>query len=180
MSQASAPVSPSTLRSVMGRWATGVAVVTSRHRDADGGADVRSGCTVNAVTSVSLEPPLLLVCLAETARTLRTVRCSGRFGLSFLAGDQIELARVFASDIAENEKFSAAQTFLAEGVPVLRGCLAYAACRAVSIEAAGDHHIVVGEVRRAERLDARDALLFFEGALRGQAGPPFGDARQAA
>jgi flavin reductase (DIM6/NTAB) family NADH-FMN oxidoreductase RutF len=160
-------MSDSLHRKVMGQWATGVAVVTSSCDDG-----YVSGCTANAVSSVSLRPPLVLVCLGERSRTLAAVRRSRRFALSFLAANQEEVAGVFASDRPEADKFAVAETFVAEGVPVLTGCVAYASCRVASMTVAGDHEVVIGEVRAAEVLDSGEPLLFHAGSFRGLLGSP--------
>src|SRR3954471_6673705 len=94
-----AAVHPADFRETCARFATGVCVVTSL------GPDGPSGMTANAVTSLSLDPPLMLVCFATTARTLAAVEHSGRFGVHFLSHDQEELAARFASKLPEREKF---------------------------------------------------------------------------
>src|SRR6185503_10502255 len=103
-------------RTACGHFATGVCVVTSL------GADGPSGMTANAVTSLSLEPPLMLVCFALTSRTLAAVEHSGRFGVQFLAHDQEELAARFASKLPEHEKFDGVAWTDRGGIPSLDGC----------------------------------------------------------
>ena len=92
------------------------------------GADGPSGMTANAVTSLSLEPPLMIVCFAHTARTLAAVQHSGRFGVHFLAHDQEDVAARFASKMPEPEKFEGLDWTERAGVPALDGCLAGLAC----------------------------------------------------
>ena len=87
-------------RKVMGRFATGVTVVTT------GGPMGRHGLTANAVASLSLEPLLLLVAFDNTARTLQVVRETERFGVNVLGSGQEELARLFASKAPEDAKFA--------------------------------------------------------------------------
>ena len=89
---------PELFREVFGRFATGVAVVTSAASAASG------GMTANALCSLSLEPLLALVCFENNARTLPIVRESGRFGVNVLSADQEDVARVFASKVPESEK----------------------------------------------------------------------------
>src|SRR6476469_1831200 len=86
-------------REVCSRFVTGVGVVTSF------GPDGPAGMTANAVTSLSLEPPLMIVCFDRTARTLEAVEHSRRLGIQFLAHDQEEIASRFASKLPEAEKF---------------------------------------------------------------------------
>jgi len=161
----SPPVTRERLRRVMRHWATGVAVVGSTRYDEDLNREVHSGCTVNAVTSGSLDPPLVLVCLADTARTFATVRQSQRFTLSFLTDDQAAAALVFASDAAEPDKFARVPTFLLDEGPVLEGSLAYLACRVTATYRAGTHNLLIGEVCRGEHREGSEPLLFYGGAF---------------
>src|SRR5919202_990684 len=94
------PVGPDRFRAVMGRFPTGVTVVTAM------GPEGPAGMTANAVTSLSLDPLLLLVCFDRAARTLAVVRQTERFGVNVLAHGQQELARLFASKTPETEKFA--------------------------------------------------------------------------
>jgi flavin reductase (DIM6/NTAB) family NADH-FMN oxidoreductase RutF len=149
----------------MRHWATGVAVVGSTRFDEELGCEVSSGCTVNAVTSVSLDPPLVLVCLADTARTLATVRRSQRFTLSFLTKDQADAALVFASAAPEPEKFERVPTVLLEEGPVVEGCLAHLACRVTATHRAGTHNLLIGEVCRGEHHADAEPLLFYGGGF---------------
>jgi flavin reductase (DIM6/NTAB) family NADH-FMN oxidoreductase RutF len=153
------------LRGVMRHWATGVAVVASSRYDEELDCVVHSGCTVNAVTSVSLDPPLVLVCLADTARTFATVRRSQQFTLSFLTEAQAEAALVFASDAPEQEKFERVPTFLLEEGPVVEGSLAHLACRVTATHRAGTHNLLIGEVCRGEHRSSGEPLLFYGGAF---------------
>jgi len=107
-------------RSVMGRFATGVTVVTAD------GPDGPVGMTANAVCSLSLEPLLVLVCFDREARTLPIVRDQRRFGVNVLAEGQDDLARRFAS---KNEgKFDEVLHEIEDGIPVIRGAIAWVAC----------------------------------------------------
>jgi 3,4-dihydroxy-2-butanone 4-phosphate synthase len=154
------------LRLVMGHFATGVTVVTAREA---GGGPV--GTTVNAVSSVSLRPPLLLVCLARESLTLAAARESGRFALNVLAEEQRHHSVRFA---AKGDAARAGEVEFDDhdaGVPVLPGSLATVACRVEAIYGAGDHEIVVGEVLSTEIAAAEVApLLFFRGSYAALAG----------
>jgi 3-hydroxy-9,10-secoandrosta-1,3,5(10)-triene-9,17-dione monooxygenase reductase component len=127
-------------REVFGHFATGVAVITGA------GPTGAGGMTANALCSLSLEPPLALVCFQEGARTLPIVREAGRFGVNVLAADQEHLAGVFASKVPEEEKLESAPHTFVDGVPVIGGVLAWAVCDLRDLIAGGDHTIAIGEV----------------------------------
>lgn len=152
-------VDPPAFRALMGRWATGVCVVTSH----DGSAD--AGLTVNALLSVALEPPSLLVSLQREVDTLPVLRRSGTFGVSVLAAGQRPLSERFARPVASEEKFRGVAFHRgATGAPLLDGALAELECRVASITPAFDHVLVVGQVvRMAEGPDGAP-LLFYHGS----------------
>src|SRR5579864_9001820 len=104
---------PELFREVFGRFATGVAVVTSSGPSGSG------GMTANAVCSLSLDPLLALVCFANDARTLPIVREAGRFGVNVLTSEQEELAGVFASKLPEAEKLDGVDHHLHDDVPII-------------------------------------------------------------
>jgi flavin reductase (DIM6/NTAB) family NADH-FMN oxidoreductase RutF len=150
------PIDPAEFRDACGRFATGVCVVTAL------GPDGPSGMTANAVTSLSLEPPLMIVCFAHTARTLAAVERSRRFGVQFLSHDQEEVAARFASKAREEEKFDGLAWSKRSGVPSIDGCLAWLGCELRDMHAGGDHLIGVGEVVDLWEV-AGDPLVFFRG-----------------
>lgn len=137
-------VDPRQFRDVIGRFATGVTVVTAT------GPEGPVGMTANAITSLSLDPLLLLVCFAEEARTLRVVRETHAFGVNVLAQGQDGLAQLFASKLPEAEKFAGVPHDLHGGVPVLRGAHAWIGCRLQDLLPGGDHVIGIGAVTAAE------------------------------
>ena len=143
-------------REVFGRFATGVAVVTSATRRAEG------GMTANAVCSLSLDPLLALVCLENNARTLPIVREAGRFGLNVLAAHQEDVARVFASKLPESEKLEGVAHRFESGVPIIEGALSWVACTLRELIAGGDHTIAIGEVV-GMGLGEGDPLLWYGG-----------------
>ena len=143
-------------REVFGRFATGVAVITT------GAAGRRGGMTANAVCSLSLEPLLVLVCFENQARTLPLVRDIGRFAVNILRSDQEELADVFASKIPESEKLDGIAHQLRDEIPLLDGALAWAVCELRELIAGGDHTIVIGEVG-AMGLGQGQPLLWYGG-----------------
>lgn len=131
---------PELFREVFGRFATGVAVITSA------GPTGAGGMTANALCSVSLDPLLALVCFENSARTLPIVRESGRFAINLLASDQERLAGVFASKLPETEKLDGVAHRLEHGMPVIDGSVAWAACELRELIAGGDHTIAIGQV----------------------------------
>ena len=144
-------------RRVMGHFATGVAVVAARRGDGP-----PSGLTANAIASVSLDPPLVLVCVEEGADTHPVIVEAGAFAISILAEQDEALARRF-STYESAEKFDGvAYTEAVTGAPVLEEALAWVDCRLWQRYDGGDHTIFVGEVVGA---DARDGapLTYFRG-----------------
>ena len=147
---------PELFREVFGRFATGVAVVTSAAAAGSG------GMTANAVCSLSLEPLLALVCFENNARTLPIVREAGRFGVNVLAAHQEDVARVFASKVPESEKLDGVGHRFHDGVPIIEGALSWVACELRELIAGGDHTIAIGEVVSLG-LGEGDPLLWYAG-----------------
>jgi flavin reductase (DIM6/NTAB) family NADH-FMN oxidoreductase RutF len=131
---------PELFREVFGRFATGVAVITSA------GPAGLGGMTANAVCSLSLDPLLALVCFDNQARTLPIVREARRFAVNVLSAEQEELAGVFASKLPEAEKLDTVEHHLENGLPIIDGSLAWAACELRELIPGGDHTIAIGEV----------------------------------
>ena len=146
--------SPEVFREVFGRFATGVAVITSA-----GPAGI-GGMTANALCSLSLDPLLTLVCFENVARTLPIVREAGRFGVNVLSADQEDLAGVFASKLPEAEKLEGVPHDSRGGVPIIPGSLAWAACELRELIAGGDHTIGIGEVVELGLGDGRPLLWY--------------------
>ncbi len=155
-------VNSSSMREVMRFWATGVAIVTVN----DG--DTAHGMTVNSFTSLSLEPPLVLVALNRRARTHDHVQQSGVFGVTLLAADQQEVSNRFANPQTEASwRFADVETHtLATGAPLLAGGLAYFDCRVVAAHEVGTHTMFVGAVVAAEQGKAGAPLLYFNQSYR--------------
>jgi flavin reductase (DIM6/NTAB) family NADH-FMN oxidoreductase RutF len=147
---------PELFREVFGRFATGVAVITSS------GPTGAGGMTANAICSLSLEPLLALVCFENRARTLPIVREAGRFAVNVLAADQEHIAGVFASKLPEAEKLEGVSHSVQCGVPIISGALAWAACELRELIAGGDHTIAIGEVVGLGLGDG-DPLLWYAG-----------------
>jgi flavin reductase (DIM6/NTAB) family NADH-FMN oxidoreductase RutF len=144
------------LRRVMGLFATGVTIITTR--DAKGNC---YGLTANAVTSLSLTPPLLLICVDKKAETFPHFLDSKEFVVNILAEDQEHLSTRFAK--SGGEKFAGVACRPGRrGSLVLDGALAHVECRIVETHEGGDHVIHIGEVEHAEVRGGRP-LLFFQG-----------------
>jgi len=144
-------------RDTIGRFPTGVAIVTSL------GASGPAGMTTNAVTSLSLEPMLLLVCFEQRSRTLEVVRESERFAVNILRAADTELAAVFASKLVGPEKFETVTHRETHGVPVLDRALAWIACELRELLPGGDHEIGVGAVVCSGAEQEGDPLVFYGG-----------------
>ncbi len=146
-------VDPRQFRNVLGRFATGVTVITTRHESQT------HGMTANAFVSVSLEPPLVLVSVDNRAHLHRLLPLTRRYGVSVLAEDQEALSNHFAGRTAEGLHIP----FITEsGVPLLDGAVAHLIARVREAHPAGDHTLYVGQV---EYMDWRDdkPLLFYAG-----------------
>ncbi len=154
-----------TMREAMGHFATGVSVVTAR----DGSGET-VGTTVNAVSSVSLQPPLLLVCLARDSHTLAAIRESSRFAINVLADHQRDHSNRFAAKGAEARAGEIPFTEHPTGVPHLPGSLATISCRLDAIHVAGDHEIVIGEALSISTDAEASPLLFYRGSYAGLGG----------
>ncbi len=151
---------PELFREVFGRFATGVAVVTSA------GPSGAGGMTANALCSLSLDPLLALVCFSNQARTLPIVRESRRFAVNVLTSEQEELAGVFASKLPESEKLDGVDHHLELGLPIIDGALAWAACDLRELIPGGDHTIAIGEVV-SMGLGHGDPLVWYGGRYHG-------------
>jgi flavin reductase (DIM6/NTAB) family NADH-FMN oxidoreductase RutF len=147
-------------REVFGRFATGVAVITSAVPTGAG------GMTANALCSLSLDPLLALVCFENQARTLPIVRDARRFAVNILSSEQERLAGVFASKLPESEKLDGVEHRFEDGVPVIEGSLAWATCELRELIAGGDHTIAIGEVT-AMGLGIGAPLLWYGGRYHG-------------
>jgi flavin reductase (DIM6/NTAB) family NADH-FMN oxidoreductase RutF len=158
------PVEPESFRRALRRFATGVTVVTV---DYDGELH---GMTASSFASVSLEPPLILVCLDETSRTRALILEKGSFAVNILAGDQESVSRSFSKrgtkPFGELGHHAGAM-----GDPLLDGAIAWIECRLEEMVPAGDHDIFVGEVLACGDRDGTPLLYYDQayGALKGPA-----------
>ncbi len=146
-------------RKAMGRFATGVTVITT---GVDGEVH---GMTANAVTSVSLEPMLILLCVDHTADSHDMLSRAGVFAVNILAEEQKDISDRFATKESGDAHGldGVPHTFGETGAPILEGALAYLDCRTVTEQEAGDHTIFIGEVVDAGYAENGDPLLFYSG-----------------
>ena len=143
-------------RAALGRFATGVTVVTTRDEH---GADC--GMTVSAFSSVSLRPPLVMVCIGHDASMYSAMSKASIFGVSMLASGQEALSRHFADQ--EIDRFDGIGFHRGEsGVALLSDALAWLECRVINRVEAGDHTLFIGEVESAEPRAERP-LLYYRG-----------------
>jgi flavin reductase (DIM6/NTAB) family NADH-FMN oxidoreductase RutF len=153
------PIEKTELRRVMGHFATGVTIITTRSNDGK-----IYGLTANAFTSVSLEPPLLLVCVDKKAESYPYFEESKVFTVNVLSDEQETLSRRFA--VSGGPKFEGvAYRPGANGAPILEGAVAFIECKLAGAYPGGDHTIYLGEVQEAETSDGKP-LLFFRGGYR--------------
>jgi flavin reductase (DIM6/NTAB) family NADH-FMN oxidoreductase RutF len=151
---------PRTLRDALGCFATGVTVVTCL--DAAGKP---AGLTVNSFTSVSLDPPLLLVCIAKQATSAEALVAATHFGINVLqTGQQPDSIRF---STRAQDRFGTASWSCGEaGAPILKDSLGVFECERFAAYDGGDHHILVGQVVKASFDASLDPLLFFRGRYR--------------
>ncbi|MFI5706351.1 flavin reductase family protein [Kribbella sp. NPDC051620] len=144
------------LRSALGRYTTGVTVITAQTPDGR-----RIGVTANSFTSVSLEPPLVAWCPAKRAPSLPDLERATHFAVNVLAAGQHDLSKQFATPAAD--KFAGVPTTEGlGGAPLIGGALARFECRTVRWVDAGDHVICIGEVERFDTADG-EPLVFHAG-----------------
>lgn len=143
----------------MGCFATGVTVVTTTH---DG---VLHGMTANAVTSVSLDPMLVLICVDHSADFLEIVTKGRVFTINILSVDQEHVSRVFARkrEPDEEEMRGVAYTLGRNGCPIIDGSLAYIECEVYAEYPGGDHTIFLGQAQDMGLLNEAEPLLFYMG-----------------
>jgi flavin reductase (DIM6/NTAB) family NADH-FMN oxidoreductase RutF len=153
------PIEPSRLRSAMARFPTGVTVITAV------GADGPSGLSANAVTTLSLEPPLMLVCIDRGSRTLRAVESAGRFGVNVLGAAAEHHAHGFARKIPAEEKWEGVGWGTEQGIPILDDAIVWIGCELRDVISGGDHVIVTGDVLASVEREG-EPLLFYRGAYR--------------
>ena len=152
-------------RRALGQFATGVTVVTGID-PADGQPQ---GMTVNAFTSLSLEPPLVLICLDRESRLTALFETASHFAVNVLSAGQRHLSVVFSAD--NRDRFqNVGWRAWASGAPILEGCVANLECIRTGRHDGGDHVILVGQVERLVFDENREPLLFARGGYHGLGG----------
>ena len=155
------PIDPMEFRRTLGRFATGVTIVTTL----DGKTD--HGMTVNAFTSVSLDPPLVLVCCDKKAESYELMKKSKVFAVNILSDSQKQVSVNFSRPELKPIRF---QNFKIRrevtGAAVLQDAIAFMDCRVVTIHNAGDHEIFVGQVEKLGYKEGSDPMLFYAGKYR--------------
>jgi flavin reductase (DIM6/NTAB) family NADH-FMN oxidoreductase RutF len=149
-------IAPDDFRRVLGHFASGVTIVTTCDADAR-----PTGLTASAFTSVSLDPPLILVCVDHKSQSHPVLLERGSFAINVLREDQEALSRRFAS--TRLDKFDGVPYTLSPlGLPLIDGALAHLECVTVARHVEGDHTIFVGRVERAGHGDG-PPLLYYRG-----------------
>ncbi|NQW11528.1 MAG: flavin reductase family protein [Alphaproteobacteria bacterium] len=153
-------IDPEAFRAVLGRYATGVTVVTTR--DADG---TPYGLTVNSFTSVSLDPPLVLFCLDRAAGSFAAFESAQGFAVNILRADQSGISSRFADPAAKRFADEPIETW-GSGAPILSEALAALDCTVHARHDGGDHVILIGRVLDLQLRTHDDPLLYWCGAYR--------------
>lgn len=148
-------------RSVMSHFATGVTVVTGSD-----GKGRTVGLTANAFTSVSLDPPLILVCVANDSVSREVFMATSRFAVSILRREDEVLAQRFAGSTHEMRFDDLSLGAGVTGAPIVERALAWLDCRVWKSVEAGDHTVIFGEVMDCEVVGDGEPLLFFQGRYR--------------
>ncbi len=147
---------PSAFRATLGRFATGVTIVTMRDE-----RGIPHGMTATSFASVSLDPPLVLVCVGHESSLSGPLSRAQHFAVNMLSAEQEAAAHTFAA--SDVDRFGGFMFELGVGdVPILAGSLAHVECRVHERHVAGDHTIIVGEVMHGATTDG-EPLLYYRG-----------------
>jgi 4-nitrophenol 2-monooxygenase / 4-nitrocatechol 4-monooxygenase, reductase component len=145
------------MRSVMSHFASGVTIITTRH------AGIDYALTASAVSALSLDPPMLLICVNKTSTTREAIAQSQVFAVNILRENQSEVARQFAR--SDPQKFSAMRVWYgALGVPLLEDMLATIECRVTAEVTGGTHSVFLAEVHAAQATEGMP-LIYFRGRM---------------
>jgi flavin reductase (DIM6/NTAB) family NADH-FMN oxidoreductase RutF len=146
-----------TLRQVMRFWATGVTVVTAAYEG------IQHGMTVSSFTSVSLDPPQVLISLSGDSRTHDLIKHSRNFGITILDSSQQDISDLFAGRVPDDmDRLEGLETItLVTGTPMLKRGLAHLDCHVITTVGSGTHTIFIAEVLAAKSVDDGDPLLYF-------------------
>jgi len=150
-------------RKTLGQFTTGVTIITTTHEGRD------YGFTANSFTSVSLDPSLVLFCIQKDATFLLGLMDTNSFCINILAKTQEDLSNKFANPSILNEQrfngLNVSKSVL--GNPIIGGSIAYLDCAAHQQIDAGDHILIIGEVKHHSILNSQEPLLYFGGGYRG-------------
>lgn len=150
-------VSKNDFRTAMGNFATGVTVITTN--DDEGHPH---SMTANSFTSVCLDPPVLLVCIAHGTHTYGYLERTGRFGVNILSQEQQELGAMFAKRPEDrDEDVNYSYTEGEAGVPILEGSMVFFGCEVMGTHVYGDHTVYLGEVKEMRQNESGEPLMFF-------------------
>jgi flavin reductase (DIM6/NTAB) family NADH-FMN oxidoreductase RutF len=152
-------VDPLEFRGIIGHFVTGVTVITTA------AGDQLHGMTANAVSSLSLDPVMVLICVDKSTHTHRVLDQGGVFTVNILGEQQESVSRIFAKKSEPETGTLRGQAFRRgeTGAPILEGCLAYVECRVVNVMEGGDHSIFLGEVVSEGVKEEMRPLLFYRG-----------------
>ncbi len=152
-------ISPDEFRHTLSHFASGVTIITVCDRDGK-----PTGLTANAFTSVSLDPPLILVCVDHKSQSYPALVAGKMFAVNILAHDQEHLSRRFATTKIENKFEGVAFTLSSMGLPLLESALAHLECAIVNVHLEGDHSIFVARVEQARAgAGSGHPLLYYRG-----------------
>jgi 3-hydroxy-9,10-secoandrosta-1,3,5(10)-triene-9,17-dione monooxygenase reductase component len=143
-------------RTVLGHFPTGVTVLTAYSDD-----DQPIGMAANSLTSLSLDPPLILVCPAKSSRTWQSMRSAERFCINVMASHHEQVTRRFSRK--DVDRFAGVATSRRPGGPALHDAVAWIDCRIRTEHDGGDHTIVVADVVALEAAEDASPLVFFRG-----------------
>ncbi len=152
------PVPPKVFRNTLAKFCTGVTIITTTNQDG------LHGLTVNSFTSVSLDPPLILICIQKNGLSHSTLCECEDFVVNILSKEQKELSDRFANPALDSEeRFRDLNFRLSEnGLPILAGNLGHLECRVVNQFEGGDHTIFMGQVENGDYSEGKQPLLFYD------------------
>jgi flavin reductase (DIM6/NTAB) family NADH-FMN oxidoreductase RutF len=151
------PIDDAQFKLAMSQFASGVTVVTTEHEGA------LYGMTVASFASLSLHPPLVLICIEKSVKSHDALAAAEKFGVSILSNDQGEVSGRFASKKVEDKFAGVAWTRGELGVPLLEGAICTLECRLHNLLPGGDHSIFVGEVVSARTSEEKPLVYFRSG-----------------
>lgn len=158
------PRDPKTFRRVLGRFPTGVAVITAAQDNR------KVGMVVGSFTSISLDPPLVGFLPGKSSQSWAQIEQTGRFCVNVLGSDQTEICQTFASKV-EDKYEGLAVSHSPLGLPILPGAVAWIDCTINQVCELGDHYLVVGAVESMGVGSSQSPLIFAQGAYHSLANP---------